>query len=235
MKKNKEQSKQKEFERYARQIFLIGNKHETLRKARVLILGLGGLGSPVAYYLAAAGINLGLLDRDKIGLENLNRQILFTEKDVGKAKVIVARKRLKELNKGIKIETYKLDLLKTNKKELKEIFSRYDVIVDCLDDLKAKFLAYELARALKKPFVYAAVEELYGFQSTFMPNSKNKLEKIYKHRETTQCLSIIGPIAGFIASFQALEVLKILAGIGKINDKLLIFNGKENRIEFVEF
>lgn len=227
--------KQFEFERYSRQIFLIGNKQEALRKSKALVLGLGGLGSPVAFYLAAAGINLGLVDKDKVSLENLNRQILFTEREVGKAKVNVARKRLKEINSEIKIKAYKLDLLKTRKTKLKEIFSKYDVIVDCLDNLKAKFLAYEIAKEFKKPFVYAAIEELYGFQSTFMPNSKNKLEKIYKQRETTQCLSIIGPVAGFIASFQALEVIKILTGIGKINDKLLIFNCKDNRLEFVEF
>jgi len=228
-------TKEKEFERYSRQIFLIGKKQEKLQKAKVLVLGLGGLGSAVAYYLSAAGINLGLLDKDNVALENLNRQILYNEKDIGRAKVVAAEKRLKQLNSKIKIKNYKIDLLKVNKQKLDKIFKSFDVIVDCLDDLNAKFLAYEISKALKKPFVYAAVEELYGFQSTFMPNSKNKLEKIYKHRETTSCLSILGPICGFIASFQALEVVKILTGIGKINDKLLVFNGKDNRIEFVKF
>lgn len=222
-------------ERYLRQIFLIGKKHKLIRKSKVLILGIGGLGCIVAFYLAAAGVNLGLLDKDKVNIENLNRQIIFNPEDIGKFKVEVAKKVLKKFNKDIKIRTYKLDLLKENKEKIKRIFSKYDLIVDCLDNLQAKFLSYNIAKNLKKPFVYGAVEEYYGFQSTFLPKSKNKLDKIYKKIEQRSCLSIIGPVAGVIGSFQALEVLKILIKEGKINNKLLIFNGKENRIELVDF
>lgn len=222
-------------ERYLRQIFLIGNKQNLLKKSKVLVLGLGGLGSIVAFYLAAAGVNLGLVDKDKINIENLNRQLLYNLSHIGKFKVSVAKKVLKKFNDEIKIKTYKLDLLKEDKKKIKKIFSKYDVIVDCLDDLNAKFLSYNLAKILKKPFVYGAVEEYYGFQSTFLPKHKNKLEKIYKKKKSTSCLGILGPVAGFIGCFQALEVIKILIKEGKINDKLLIFNGKENRIEFVDF
>ncbi len=223
------------YKRYMRQINLLGKFHDKLLKSKVLVLGLGGLGSLVAYYLAAAGINLGLLDKDKVEWENLNRQILFTEKDIGKYKTRVAKRNLKKLNSTIKLWTHTLDILNISERRLKNIISKYDVVVDCLDNLDARFKAYAITMSLKKPFVFGAVERFSGFQSTMLPNSKNTLYKLYENKLPSRCTNIIGPTAGIMASIQALEIIKLITGIGEVNTKLLVFNGIKNEFSFYDF
>ncbi|MDB9940581.1 HesA/MoeB/ThiF family protein [Candidatus Pelagibacter sp.] len=213
-------------ERYSRQIVLkdigtIGQKK--IISAKVLIVGMGGLGSPVAEFLARAGVgSIGIIDDDKVSLSNLHRQSLYNTSDIGKFKVQVARVKIKKINPIIKIKIYKIRLIKTN---FKKIIKDYDYIVDGSDNFSTKFLLNDFCYKFKKILVTGAISKFDGHIFTF--NFKNKkipcLRCFFQDSNISDELDcesegILGTVAGIIGTIQANEVLKEILGIGKSLD-----------------
>ncbi len=154
--------------RYSRQIILknfgiIGQKK--IQKSKVLIVGIGGLGCPVADLLARSGVGvIGLIDFDKVNLSNIHRQTLFTTQDVGKYKVNVAKKKLNLINKEVKINIYNQ---KANEKNLNKLVNGYDIIVDGSDNFKTKFLLNKFSLKFKKKLIVGAISKFDGHIFTF--------------------------------------------------------------------
>ena len=169
---------EKEKERYNRQIQLdeIGEKGQTLlRQAKILIVGVGGLGSPIAIYLCGAGVGtIGLVDDDKVSETNLQRQILYNETEIGKPKALCAKERLQKLNSNICIEVYPTRLTKEN---AQEIISRYDIVVDGCDNFQTRYLINDTCLLLNKVYVYGAIRAFDGQVSVFNYQGRKKLPR----------------------------------------------------------
>ena len=219
--------------RYSRQIMLPAIDIEgqsKLLSSTVLIVGLGGLGSPVAMYLASAGVGkLILCDDDVVDLSNLQRQIIHHTADIGTAKTQSAKKTLLALNPDISIETVEKRL---NRSELEQYANHCDVIVDASDNFETRFLLNEVCVQLRKPLVSGAAIRMEGQVSVF--NNKTPQDPCYRclYRETGNSAEscsesgVLSPIVGIIGSIQAIETLKILTNVGKIlSGRLLILDG----------
>jgi adenylyltransferase/sulfurtransferase len=219
--------------RYSRQIMLPAIDVEgqsKLLSSKVLIIGMGGLGSPVAMYLASAGVGkLILCDDDKVDLSNLQRQIAHHTPDIGIAKTQSAKKTLLALNPDISIETLEKRL---GRDELLEQISSCDVVVDASDNFETRFLLNEVCVKLRKPLVSGAAIRMEGQVTVFSNNSP--LDPCYRclyrdEAEITETCSesgVISPIVGIIGSIQALETLKILTNVGEsLSGRLLIIDG----------
>ena len=169
-----------DFERYAKQIMLknIGiNGQKKIFKSKVLIIGLGGLGCPVSLYLANSGVGtIGVVDNDKIEISNLNRQILFDQKDIGKNKVIQAKIKLNKINNKIKIKTFQT---KINKKNIKKICKEFDIICDGTDNFATRYLINDFCKKEKKKLVTAAISKFYGHLFNFNFQKKNTLFQMF--------------------------------------------------------
>ena len=224
-----------ESERYIRQTILkdFGLKSQKkLTKARVLVVGVGGLGIPVLQYLNAMGVGtIGLIDNDVVSLNNLHRQVLFSEKDINKTKISVAIKKLKKQNSTSKLIGYKLYL---SKKNALSIIEKYDLIVDASDNFPTRYLVNDACVILGKPFVYGALHSFEGYVSVFNhkdgPTYRCLFPNPPKSEEIPNCneQGVLGVIPGIIGNIQALEVVKVIAGIGSpLSGELLIFNGLE--------
>ncbi len=216
-----------ELERYDRQIRVWGvEAQERLKKATVAVVGLGGLGSPVATYLAAAGVGkLILVDSESVELSNLNRQFLHWTTDMGRLKVESAAEKLRKLNPNVQLEVYfkRIDTLE----DALEIASKADVVVDCLDNWKTRFLLNEACVALRKPLVHAAVRGLYGQLMVVKPGEGPCLRCVFptEPREERP-FPIVGPTPGVLGSLEAQEVLKLLTGYGETAvGKLVLVDG----------
>ena len=209
--------------RYSRQIILknigiIGQKK--IINSKVLIVGAGGLGCPIADLLTRSGIGLiGVIDFDKVSLSNIHRQTLYTTKDFGKYKVKVLKKKLNLINKEVKVKIYNK---KADDKNLKNIINKYDVVVDGSDNFKTKFLLNKFSLKFKKKLVVGAISKFDGHIFTFDFNKKNIpcLRCFYQTEPSDQFLNcesegILGSTASIVGSIQANEVLKIILGIGK--------------------
>ena len=225
-----------QIQRYAHQIILdeIGIKgQEKLLKAKVFILGIGGLGSPVLMYLASAGIGtLGIADFDKVELSNLQRQILFDTKSINKLKVEIAKKKINSINPNVKINIYKKKITNLN---INKIIPEYDIVVDGSDNFETKYLINDACIKNKKILISAS---LNGFEAqiiTFKPWIKSTnnpcyrclFPENYKNTNTYNCREggIIGGLAGTIGSLQSVEVIKEILNIGEsLNGKLLIID-----------
>lgn len=219
--------------RYSRHIALqeVGEAgQEKLLNSKVLIVGTGGLGSPVAYYLAAAGVgNIGILDSDLVDLSNLNRQILYKTKDVGQVKVERAKIELEELNPDININIYHE---RFDQKNGEEICAGYDVTVDCLDNFAARFILNDVCLKLNIPMVHAGVYKYFGQVLTVLPGQGPCLRCIYPDEKMVEhapgCAEdgLIGVIPGVLGTLEVMEVMKLLLGVGKANNEhLLYFDG----------
>jgi len=213
----------KKIERYSRQIILkkigvIGQKK--LLKSSVLIVGAGGLGSPIAIYLAALGIGkIGIIDKDNVEMSNLARQIIFNTKDIGKKKSIVAINKLKKINPNIKLKNFYKKLTKSN---IAEIAKSYDTIVDGSDNFNTRFLINDYCFKNKKILVSGAISKFDGQVYTFNFSKKNSpclrcfIPKIPNNPEVDNCEyeGILGTLAGIVGSIQANEVVKEILQIG---------------------
>ena len=214
--------------RYARQTSLPEIGHDgqkRLHESRVLIIGLGGLGSPAAMYLAAAGIGvLGLVDDDVVSLPNLQRQILYAETDLGQPKVLCAARRLHALRNDLHIETYPIRLTESNAYEL---IAHYDIVVDGCDNFATRYLVNDITQSLHIPYIYGAICGFEGQVSVFnygpvpysyrdlYPDEKNMLRMEADRR-------VLGTTAAIVGSVQASETIKIICGFGiPLNGKLL--------------
>lgn len=214
-----------ELDRYARHLVLRevgGTGQAKIRKARVLIVGAGGLGSPAALYLAAAGVGaLGLVDDDVVSLSNLQRQILFRTADVNRSKVEAGAAALKALNPGVRIETHPARITAANAMDL---IARYDIVADGSDNFATRFLLNDACFFAQKPLVSAAVTEFEGQLSTYKAFDRSDAYPCYRclfpapppPGTVPSCseTGVLGAAAGVMGSLQALEVLKEAAGLG---------------------
>ena len=219
--------------RYSRQIVLkdvgiVGQKK--ILSSKVLIVGAGGLGCPVADYLSRAGVGtIGIADFDKINLSNIHRQNLYNSNDIGKYKVDVVKEKIKSINPLVKIKAYKK---KITEKNLSNIIKIFDIIVDGSDNFKTKFLLNKYSINHKKIFIVGAINKFDGHVFTF--NFKDRktpcLKCFYQTEPSDEILNceaegIMGPVAGIIGNIQANEVLKKILNIGiDINNCILIIN-----------
>ena len=220
--------------RYSRQIMLpeldIAGQ-EKLRAAHVVIVGLGGLGSPAALYLAAAGIGtLTLVDFDTVDTSNLQRQIVHRDSHIGQLKVDSARTTLLELNPGIVIHTISRVLNDTNLRELAE---GVDVILDATDNFLVRYAMNSASIAARKPLVSAAAIRFEAQLTTFDPRRADSpcYACLYPEASATDqtCSEngVIAPLVGIVGAFQALEVIKLVADIGEtLVGRLLFFDAK---------
>ncbi len=218
--------------RYDRQMMLDGWDDEGQRRvkeARVCIAGVGGLGSPVALYLTAAGVGtLRLVDHDVVELSNLNRQVLYTESDVGRAKVNCAEERLRALNPEVRIEAIQERITKEN---ISDLVGASDVIVDGMDHFPARFLLNEAAVQKKIPFVHGAIWGMGGQVTVIVPGKTPCLACLFPETPPRKHSPVLGTAPGVIGCIQATEVLKLLTGIGNpLFGRLLLYDG-----EFMEF
>ena len=219
----KSQLNKKTIERFSRQIVLkdigiLGQKK--IISSKVLIVGAGGLGSPVAEFLSRAGIgSLGIVDDDKVSLSNLNRQSLYSTNDIGKFKVKIAKDKIKKINPNTRVKIYKIKLNSVN---FKKIINEYDYIVDGSDNFKTKFLLNDFCLKFKKVLVVGAISKFDGHIFTF--NFKEKkapcLRCFSQESEISDDLlnceseGILGTVAGIVGTIQANEILKKILNIG---------------------
>ena len=224
----------KQIERFSRQIILkdigtIGQKK--IIKSKVLIIGMGGLGCPVAEFLARAGVgSIGIIDSDNVDLSNIHRQSLYDINDLKKSKVVAAKKKLKKINSGIKVRSYKIRLNKIN---YSKIIKEYDYIVDGSDNFKTKFLINDFCKVSKKFLVSGAISKFDGHVFTFDFKNKNtpcirsffQEDKISDDILNCEYEGILGTVAGIIGTIQANEILKKILNIGKnLNGYILILD-----------
>ena len=219
--------------RYSRQIVLknVGTfGQKKIINSKVLIIGAGGLGCPVADLLARSGVGeIGIMDYDKVSLSNIHRQTLYTAKDVNKLKVDVVKKRLNLINKDIKINTYNR---KASEKNLINIINKYDIIVDGSDNFKTKFLLNKYSLKFKKILIVGAISKFDGHIFTFDFNSKKSpcLKCFYQSEPSDEILNceaegILGSTANIVGAIQVNEVLKKILNIGKdLNSNILILD-----------
>ena len=219
----KSQLNKKKIERYSRQIILkdigiLGQKK--IFSSKVLVIGVGGLGSSVVEFLSRAGIGyLGIVDDDKVSLSNLHRQSLYNTSDIGKFKVKIAKDRIKKINPNTKVTIYKIRLTNNN---FKKIINDYDYIVDGSDNFKTKFLLNDFCLKFKKTLVTGAISKFDGHIFTF--NFKNKkipcLRCFFQESKISDDLlnceseGILGTVAGIVGTIQANEILKKILNIG---------------------
>lgn len=212
-------------EKYSRHLAIKDWSDETQKKlasAHVFVAGAGGLGSPLLFYLAGAGIgNLTICDFDVVSASNLNRQILYTENDIGKSKVFTAAKRLKELNSSINITCINSSLSEDILDNIKPV----DLIIDCLDNFKGRFILNKMSLKKNIPLVHAGISEFFG-QITFLkPGETPCLACFVEPDSENSSPGIIGATAGILGSMQAMEAIKYITGTGE---------NLANRILFVD-
>ena len=212
---------------------------EKLKNARVLVIGAGGLGSPLLIYLASAGIGtIGIVDDDVVSLSNLQRQVLYTTTEVGLKKVKIASQKLKALYPEIEIQTFDLRLDQENAESL---FHDYDAIADCTDNYKTRTLIGQVSAKLKKPLAFASVLNYEGQISVFNYKSGPAFNDLYPNMPQDGTykeneIGLLGVLPGIAGTLQANEIIKIITGSGEvISGKLLIFNIQENRFNLFRF
>jgi adenylyltransferase/sulfurtransferase len=220
-----------DFSRYARQMLIEGfgeEGQEKLARARVTVVGLGGLGSPLAIYLAAAGVgHLTLFDYKEVDLPDLNRQVLHWEADVGSLKADSALEKLVRLNSDIVIEVRKEPI---DEKNARGALKGSHVVVDCLDNFETRYILNEACVELGIPLVHAAVEDFRGQATTIVPGRSPCLRCIIpKPPPKKPVFPIIGFTAGLLAMVEATETIKLLTGIGEtLAGRLLAVNLKDH-------
>lgn len=228
-------------QRYARQIVLpeLGQAgQQRLSQARVLLMGAGGLGSPAALYLAAAGIGtLGLVDHDKVDRSNLHRQVLHRDDRVGMAKTESARRTLEALNPAIRVQAHELRLDSGN---VEAIFTDYDLVVDGSDNFPTRYLVNDACVKLGLPLVYGAVQGFEGQVSVFPGNGQPCYRCLFPEPPAAEFApncneaGVLGMVPGIIGLLQALEVIKLVAKIGEpLIGRLLLFDGWSTRLREV--
>jgi sulfur-carrier protein adenylyltransferase/sulfurtransferase len=229
-----------ERERYRRHLALseIGAAgQEKLKAARVLIVGAGGLGSPAALYLAAAGCGtLGLLDGDRVDLTNLQRQVLFDSASIARPKAEAGRERLAALNPEVRIVAHAVELRAAN---VRELFAPYDLVLDGTDRLSTRYLINDACVIMRRPLVSAAIHRFEGHLITYVPDRGPCYRCLFPHAVdgmVANCADagVLGVLPGVLGTLQATEAIKLLTGVGEpLTGRLLTYDALEMR--FGEF
>ena len=224
----------KQLLRYSRHILLpqVGvDGQQKLLDAHVLVIGLGGLGSPVAMYLAASGVgHLVIVDHDRVELSNLQRQIVHTTDSIGTDKVASAKAALRQLNPDIRITTFNKTL---ESDELAQQVKLADAVVDASDNFATRFGLNRLCVEYKKPLVSGAVIRLEGQVTTFRADQPGSAcyrclyQDMDEIAESCSETGVLAPVAGIIGSIQATEIIKVLTGVGQtLNGRLLVLDAR---------
>ncbi len=237
-----------EIQRYKRHLVLKeigGQGQQKLKAARVLVIGVGGLGSPVLLYLAAAGVGtLGIIDDDRVSLDNLQRQVIHDTAHIGAAKVESAKDAIKRLNPHVVVEIYDERLTAAN---ALDIIGRYDIVADGSDNFATRYLVSDACYLAKKPLVFAALGPFDGYVTLFKPHERTNDGTPYP---SYRCLfpeapppgtvancsevGVLGAVAGVVGTLQATEVIKEITGAGDtLAGRLLICDLKSARFNTV--
>ncbi len=237
-----------EVQRYKRHLVLrdVGAPgQQKLKGARVLVIGAGGLGSPVVTYLAAAGVGgIGIVDDDRVSIDNLQRQIAHRTEDADRLKVESARDTVLRINPLVTVETHAERIDASNAIGL---ISRYDIVADGSDNFATRYLVSDACYLAKRPLVYATLGSFDGYVSTFKPHEKDAAGNPYP---TLRCVfpeappaglvanceevGVLGPVAGVVGTLQATEVIKEILGLGEsLAGRLLIYDALATRFEIV--
>lgn len=230
---------EEQLNRYYRSIRLeeIGEEGQLkLLNSSVLVVGAGGLGSIVLTYLVSSGIgHIGIIDDDSVSLDNLPRQVLYNSSDIGKKKVQVAKKKLKSLNKDVTIKIYDERLTEDN---AKRVTKKYDLILDCTDNFKTKFLINDMCVALKKPFISGGVTDYQGQVMTYIPKKSKDFKSLFDELPKDDGIKrgVLPSAVGLIGSIQASEAIKYLVGFGDLlTDHLLVVDTLNWNIRKINF
>jgi len=220
-------------ERYSRQLILPevgGQGQRKINAARVLLVGAGGLGSPCAMYLAAAGVGfLGIVDSDAVDLSNLQRQILHTTADLNRPKARSAQETLQALNPAVEVQPYEVRLTAENALDL---VAQYDIVVDGSDNFPTRYLINDACVLTGKPLVSGAILRFEAQVTTILPGQTGCYRCLFPtppppgHVPSCQEAGVLGPVCGIVGSLQAGEVLKLILGAGEVlAGWLLLFEG----------
>ena len=217
-------------DRYHRQLLLeeIGEAGQAkIRNAKVLLVGVGGLGSPIATYLTGAGIGtLGLIDDDVVSITNLHRQVLYTEEEVGLPKAECAKRRLHSLNHEASIVAYPERLTRENAEDLIRL---YDLVIDGMDNFATRFIVSDVCEALHKPYVYGAIRGLEG-QVSVLCQGKCTYRSLFPDEDATLKMphpgkQVLGTTPAVIGSVEACQALQLISGFGEpLIDKIWTIN-----------
>jgi sulfur-carrier protein adenylyltransferase/sulfurtransferase len=215
-----------------------------LKKAKVLVVGAGGLGCPVLLYLSAAGVGkIGIMDGDSVDMTNLQRQVLYKVEDIRSPKASTAASRLEKMNNDIEYEVVKQNLRVEN---AETFIKNYDIVVDCTDNFTARYLINDYCVKLNKPFVYGAIHQFEGQVSVFnFQDSAGNLGPTYRcifpdepsELEIPNCatIGVLGVLPGILGMYQANEVVKMITGIGKVlSGELLMMDLLENTTQKIK-
>ncbi len=231
-----------QIERYSRHIILKdvgGAGQEKILQSKVLIIGAGGLGSPAALYLAAAGVGtIGLVDGDTVDLSNLQRQIIHFSADLNRPKVESARHKLEAINPDVQVKTYQTRVFADN---IGAIIAEYDFIIDGTDNFPAKFLINDACVFYQKPFSHGGILRFNGQTMTYVPGHtcyRCVFDAPPPKGAVPTCseAGILGAVAGMLGTIQAAEALRYIIGKGKLlTDRMLMFNALDMEFRTVNF
>lgn len=229
-------------ERYSRQIMLpeIGEEgQKKLSLASVLLVGVGGLGSPISLYLTGAGIGrIGLIDADVVSESNLQRQVLYTENEIGLPKVECAKRRLQALSGHIQIDTYPVLFSKENASELVE---QYDMVIDGCDNFATRYLINDCCVTHGKPYIYGSIGEFFGQVSVFNYRGGMTYRDLFPDEQVLTSLphttnGVLGVVPGIIGCIEASEVIKVITGCGEpLRNRLFSIDIRSMQSEILEF
>ena len=233
--------KSEDYQKYYRQLILkkIGIPgQKKIFRAKVLVIGAGGLGCPLILYLAYSGIgNLGIVDNDKVELSNLSRQVLFTKKDIGKYKVLISKKAVKRINKKIKVKIFNQ---KVDKKNIEKIAKNYEIICDGTDNFKSRFLINDYCMENKKILISSAIQKFDGQLFVFNFKKKTPCFRCFMPESPSEEINcetdgIMTTLAGIAGSLQANEVIKSILNIKNYNNEnIMIFNALNSNFRKVK-
>ena len=222
---------ERERERYKRQLMLFGDEgQERLSKAHIFIAGAGGLGSPVALYLAVAGVGtITIADMDTVDLSNLNRQILHTDRDIGRKKTLSAEEKLTAINPDITIHAIDTRIEEGNAARL---IGNSGGIVDAMDNYPTRYLLNDIAIQKKIPLFHGAIRGFYGQATTIIPGKTPCLKCIFPKAPPKEVFPVVGATPGVIGTVQATEVIKFLLGSGDLlTNRIFVWDGLAGRAE----
>ncbi len=222
-----------EQKRYSRQIMLFGDEgQEKLKKATIFIAGAGGLGSPIALYLVAAGVGrIIIADNDQIEISNLNRQIIHSTPDIGERKIESARLKMEAINPEITIQAHHTTIDSEN---ISTLIKGADGIVDAMDNFETRYILNKAACDERIPLFHGGIHGFSGQATTIIPGRTACLRCIFPHAPPKEVFPVLGTTAGFIGIVQANEVIKYITDMGGLlENRLLLWDGERAEVDTI--